>query len=293
MEPKVYIDGELYPKSEAKISVFDHGLLYGDGVFEGIRIYSGRIFRFKAHIDRLYDSAKSIGLAIPLSRSRMDEAVVDTVRANGFRDAYIRLVVTRGVGDLGLDPKKCKIGSVIIIVDKIQLYPEELYRQGIKVITAATRRVSPDMFSPMAKSLNYLNNILAKMEANQAGCPESLMLNAQGLVAECTADNIFLVKHGELLTPAPEHAILLGVTRAVAMELARSLGINVRELPVTRHDVYLADECFLTGTGAELVPVVALDERLIGNGKPGPLTGKLRKEFSKLRETEGEDLFAG
>ena len=292
MEPRVYIDGQLYPKSEAKISVFDHGLLYGDGVFEGIRVYSGRIFRFRQHIDRLYESALSIGLEVPLARERLERAVVDTVRTNGFREAYIRLVATRGVGDLGLDPGKCGKGSVIIIVDKIQLYPEKLYREGIKVITAATRRVSPDMLSPKCKSLNYLNNILAKMEANQAGCSESLMLNAQGLVSECTADNIFIVRGGELFTPAPEHGILLGITRAVTLEIARNLGIRVHELPLTRHDIYAADECFLTGTGAELVPVIALDERRIGGGKPGPVTGKLLGEFRKLRESEGEDLFA-
>ncbi len=292
MEPKVYIDGKLYPKSEAKISVFDHGLLYGDGVFEGIRVYSGRIFRFAQHIDRLYESANSIGLAIPLNRGEMDKAVIDTVKTNGFREAYIRLVVTRGVGDLGIDPKKCKKGTVIIIVDKIQLYPERLYKEGIKVVTAATRRFSPDMVNPLTKSLNYLNNILAKMEANLAGCPESLMLNAQGLVAECTADNIFIVRNGELLTPAPDQGILLGVTRRAAMEIARGFGIPVRELPLTRHDIYSADECFLTGTGAELVPVISLDERKIGNGRPGPLTAKLLKEFRKLRVGEGEDLFA-
>ena len=292
MEPKVYIDGKLYPKSEAKISVFDHGLLYGDGVFEGIRVYSGRIFRFAQHIDRLYESANSICLAIPLNRGEMDKAVIDTVKTNGFRDAYIRLVVTRGVGDLGIDPKKCEKGTVIIIVDKIQLYPERLYKEGIKVVTAATRRVSPDMVNPLTKSLNYLNNILAKMEANQAGCPESLMLNAQGLVAECTADNIFIVRNGELLTPAPDQGILLGVTRAAAIEIARGFGIPVRELPLTRHDIYSADECFLTGTGAELVPVIALDDRKIGNGRPGPVTAKLFKEFRKLQVGEGEDLFA-
>jgi branched-chain amino acid aminotransferase len=292
MEPKVYIDGELYPKSEAKISVYDHGLLYGDGVFEGIRIYSGRIFRFKEHIERLYQSARSIALDIPLKRESLEKALRDTVIANGMRDGYIRLVVTRGVGDLGLDPVKCKKGSVIIIVDKIQLYPEKVYQEGIKVVIAATRRLSPDMISPRTKSLNYLNNILAKMEAAQAGCSESLMLNAQGMVTECTADNIFIVRDGELLTPAPDQGILLGITRQATIELAREQGISVREVPLARYDIYLADECFLTGTGAELVPVVSLDERKIGNGKPGPITGKLLKVFRELRESEGDDLFS-
>jgi len=292
MEPKVYIDGKLYPKSEAKISVFDHGLLYGDGVFEGIRVYSGRIFRFNEHMDRLYESARSIGLTVPLSRGELEEAVIYTVKTNGLRDAYIRLVITRGVGDLGLDPRKCEHGSVIVIVDKIQLYPEKLYKEGISVITASTRRVSPDMLNPLVKSLNYLNNILANMEANHAGCPESLMLNAQGLVAECSGDNIFIVKNGKLLTPGPDQGILLGVTRAVTIELAGKLGITVHESQLTRHDIYVADECFLTGTGAELVPVISLDDRTIGDGRPGPITGKLFKEFRKLRENEGKNLFA-
>ena len=292
MEPKVYIDGKLYPKSEAKISVFDHGLLYGDGVFEGIRVYSGRIFRLNEHLDRLYESARSIGLTIPLSRGGLEEAVIYTVKTNGLRDAYIRLVITRGVGDLGLDPHKCENGSVIVIVDKIQLYSEKLYKEGISVITASTRRVSPDMLNPLVKSLNYLNNILADMEANPAGCPESLMLNAQGLVAECSGDNIFIVKKGELLTPGPDQGILLGVTRAVTIELAGKLGITVHESKLTRHDIYVADECFLTGTGAELVPVISLDDRTIGDGRPGPMTGKLFKEFRKLRENEGKKLFA-
>jgi len=292
MEPRVYIDGKLYPKSEARISVFDHGLLYGDGIFEGIRVYSGRIFRLSEHLDRLYQGAADIDLTIPLDCSGMEKAVVDTVRANGFRDAYIRLVATRGVGDLGLDPVKCAVGSVIIIVDKIQLYPEELYRQGINVTTTNIKRISPEGKSPVVKSLNYLNNILGKIEANRAGCQEGLMLNFEGLVAECTADNIFIVKDGELITPAAEQGILLGITRAATMEIAVNLGIKVREIPLSRDEVYQADECFLTGTGAELVPVVTLDERKIGDGTPGPVTFKLLEEYRKLCENEGEDLFA-
>lgn len=292
MEPKVYIDGTLYPKSEARISVFDHGLLYGDGVFEGIRVYSGRIFRFAEHMDRLYESAEVIKLQIPLSREELEQAVVDTVKANGMSDAYIRLVVTRGEGDLGIDPKKCSRSSIIIIVDKIQLYDEKLYKEGIPIITASTRRISPDMISQRVKSLNYLNNIIAKMEANLAGVPESLMLSADGYVCECSADNIFIVKRGELLTPSPEFPILLGVTRAVVMEIAVRKGVPVRELPLTLHDVYVADECFLTGTGAELIPVIFIDRRKIGSGKPGPVTGMLLEEFQSLRNSEGTNLFA-
>ncbi len=292
MEPKVYIDGTLYPKSEAKINVFDHGLLYGDGVFEGIRVYSGRIFRFAEHMERLYEGAEVIRLQIPLSRQKLEQAVVDTVKANGMRDAYIRLVVTRGEGDLGIDPKKCSRSSIIIIVDKIQLYDEKLYKEGIPIITASTRRISPDMISQRVKSLNYLNNIIAKMEANLAGVPESLMLSADGYVCECSADNIFIVKRGELLTPSPEFPILLGVTRAVVMEIAVRKGVPVRELPLTLHDVYVADECFLTGTGAELIPVISIDRRKIGSGKPGPVTGMLLEEFQSLRNSEGTNLFA-
>lgn len=292
MEPKVYIDGTLYPKSEAKISVFDHGLLYGDGVFEGIRLYSGRIFRFAEHMDRLYEGAAVIRLQIPLSRQKLEQEVVDTVKANGMRDAYIRLVVTRGEGDLGIDPKKCSRSSIIIIVDKIQLYDEKLYKEGIPIITASTRRISPDMISQRVKSLNYLNNIIAKMEANLAGVPESLMLSADGYVCECSADNIFIVKRGEVLTPSPEFPILLGVTRTVVMEIAVRKGVPVRELPLTLHDVYVADECFLTGTGAELIPVISIDRRKIGSGKPGPVTGMLLEEFRSLRNSEGTNLFA-
>ena len=291
MEPEVYIDGSLYPKSKAKISVYDHGLLYGDGIFEGIRVYSGRIFRFKEHIDRLYESARAIKLRISLSREELEQAVVDTVKANGMKDAYIRLVVTRGVGDLGIDPKKCSVSSVIIIVDKITLYDEKLYQQGIAIITASTRRISPDMISQRVKSLNYLNSITAKMEADLAGVPESLMLNADGYVCECSADNIFIVRGGELLTPSPEFPILLGITRAVVMEIAVKKGLPVRELPLTLCDVYLADECFLTGTGAELIPVISVDGRTIGSGKPGPVAGMLLEEFRTLRNSEGTSLF--
>jgi len=291
MEPRVYIDGTFYPKSEAKINVYDRGFLYGDGVFEGIRVYSGRIFRLKEHMDRLYESAGSISLKIPLSRQELNQAVVDTVKANGLKDAYIRLVVTRGAGDLGLDPSKCSGSSIIIIVDEIQLYPEKLYQEGISIITASTRRISPDMINPRVNSLNYLNSIMAKMEANLAGVPESLMLNQGGYVCECTAENIFIVKRGELLTPSPDFPILLGVTRAVVIEIAAKKGVPMREIPLTLHDIYIADECFLTGTGAELIPVVSMDGRKIASGKPGPMTGMLLSEFRTLRNSEGTDLF--
>lgn len=291
METKVYVDGTIYPKSKAKISVYDHGLLYGDGVFEGIRVYSGHIFRFKEHMDRLYESATCIRLEIPLPRKEVEKAVIDTVKANGLRDAYIRLVITRGVGDLGLDPNKCGRGSIIIIVDKIKLYDDLLYQKGIKVITASTRRISPDMISQRVKSLNYLNSILAKMESNLAGVPESLMLNSQGYVCECSADNIFLVRDGKLLTPSPEFPILLGITRAVVMEIAEKKNIPVYEKALTLHDVYSADECFLTGTGAELIPVISVDERTVGDGSPGPITGMLLEGFRTLRNSEGTDVF--
>lgn len=291
MEPKVYIDGELYPKSRAKVSVYDHGLLYGDGVFEGIRIYSGRIFRFVEHMDRLYESARSIRLEIPISREELEKAVIDTVRENGLRDGYIRLVVTRGVGDLGLDPKKCGKGSIIVIADKIQLYPEKLYQEGITVITASTRRPKPDMLSSKVKSLNYLNSIMAKMEANLAGCIEALMLDSDGYVCECSADNVFVVRSGEIFTPAPEFSLLLGVTRAVVIEIARGLGLALHETPLTRHEIYTADEFFVTGTGAELVPVISLDGRQIGDGRPGPVTARLLEEFRRLRTSEGTEVF--
>lgn len=292
MEPMVYVDGEMYPKSEAKISVFDHGLLYGDGIFEGIRVYSGRIFRFKEHMDRLFESARCLRLQLPLERAGIERAVEDTVRANGMREAYIRLVVTRGTGDLGLDPRKCKKSTLIVIVDKITVYNEELYAQGIPIITSSTRRIRPDMLDQRAKSLNYLNSIMAKIEANIAGVDEALMLDCNGNVAECSVDNIFIVKNGKLLTPGLEFPILAGVTRAVVLELAQQLEIPAVECTLTLHDVYCADEFFLTGTGAELMPVISVDSRTIGDGRPGPLTAGLLKEFRALRAVEGVDLFA-
>jgi branched-chain amino acid aminotransferase len=282
MAPKVYINGKLFDKADAKVSVYDHGLLYGDGVFEGIRVYSGKVFRLKEHIERLYESARAIWLEIPLSPRQMAEAVESTVRANAKQDGYIRLVVTRGGGSLGLDPRKTSDPQVIIIVDDIVMYPQELYDNGMEIVTAATIRSNPNAVNPRIKSLNYLNNIMAKVEGIRAGCHEALMLNDKGEVAECTGDNVFLVKHAVLKTPPLDAGILEGVTRNAVIELARAAGIPVQEPPLTRHDVYTADECFLTGTAAEVIPIVKVDGRPIGSGKPGPITRQLREAFHRL-----------
>lgn len=279
---KVWINGTLFDKSDAKISVWDHGLLYGDGIFEGLRVYGGAAFLLEQHIDRLYDSARHILLEIPLSREQMTQAVLDTVKANAKKDGYIRLVVTRGPGTLGLDPHKCSDPQVIIIVDDISLYPAEFYERGLHVITSSIIRNHPNALNPRIKSLNYLNNILAKIEADRAGCQEAIMLNHNGEVAECTADNIFLVKHGLLRTPHLAAGILEGVTRSLVIELARAANIAVQEMSLTRHDVYSAEECFLTGTAAEVAPIVECDGRPIGNGKPGPITRQLRERFQQL-----------
>ncbi len=279
---KVYINGQLYDKADAKVSVYDHGLLYGDGVFEGIRLYAGKIFKLAEHVDRLYESARTIALTIPLTKEQFADAIKKTVQASGLTDGYIRPVVTRGVGDLGIDPRKCKEAEVIIIVDKITLYPPETYEQGMAIITAGTIRNHPAALNPRIKSLNYLNNILAKIEANIAGCQEALMLNHLGQIAECTADNVFIVKRGVLKTPTLEAGALEGVTRGTVMDLARAAGIPVQELPLQRHDLYAADECFLTGTGAEIVPVVKCDDRPIGSGKPGPITRRLIDTYRKV-----------
>ncbi len=286
---KIYIDGVFYSKEDAKISVFDHGLLYGDGIFEGIRFYNGRVFRLEEHIDRLYDSARAIALDIPLSKAEMTEATLASCRENNLRDGYIRLVVTRGVGDLGLNPKNCIRPTTIIIADGIKLYPEELYTNGLKVVTCATRRVAPAAFSPAVKSLNYLNNILAKIEAGNAG--EGLMLNEQGYVAEATGDNVFLIKKGVLFTPPISAGALGGITRNTVIELAQEAGIEVKEVMLTRYDCYTADEFFLTGTAAEIIPVVDLDGRPIGDGKPGPLTGKLSGHYRELTQASGAPIY--
>ncbi|HBI41520.1 MAG TPA: branched-chain amino acid aminotransferase [Planctomycetales bacterium] len=278
---KVYINGKFFDKADARISVYDHGLLYGDGVFEGIRIYGSRIFRLHEHIERLYESAKHIALEIPLTREQIMEAVRGTVQINDKKDGYIRLVVTRGAGGLGLDPRKTTDPQIIIIVDDISMYPRELYENGLEVITSSYIRPPSNALNPRIKSLNYLNNILAKIEAIRAGCLEAIMLNGNGEVAECTGDNIFLVKRGVLKTPPAHAGILEGITRGVIMELAVAAQVPLQETTLTRHDVYTADECFLTGTGAEIIPVVMCDGRVIGTGKPGPITRQLRERFQE------------
>ena len=282
MSLKVYINGRLYDKQDAKISVYDHGFLYGDGVFEGIRSYGGKVFRLAEHLDRLWDSAKAIWLEIPLSKQEMARAIEDTLAENGIKDGYIRVVVTRGCGTLGLDPNECSDPQVIIITDHISLYPDELYQKGLEIVTVSTIRNHPAALNPRVKSLNYLNNILAKIEGLQAGCVEALMLNHKGEVAECTGDNLFLVRDGRITTPPNEAGILEGITRQAVINLARDLGVDVREAPLTKHDVYIADECFLTGTAAEVVPVVKVDSRTIGDGTPGQITRQLMAQFKKL-----------
>ncbi len=290
MALKVYVDGKYYGERDAKISVFDHGLLYGDGVFEGIRAYNGRVFKLKEHIDRLFYSAKGILLTIPMSHRDLMAAVVDTCRKNKIRDGYIRLVVTRGVGTLGLNPNRCKKPSIIIIADKIQLYPVEVYNRGLEIITVPTTRNLHNAVNPAIKSLNYLNNILAKIEANNSGCEEAIMLNAEGYVAECTGDNIFIVKDDELMTPPLSAGALYGITRKVVMEIGADSGLRVSEPNLTRYDLFNADECFVTGTGAELVPVVKIDGRVIGNGKPGAVTKRLVSQYHALTKASGEPI---
>ncbi len=287
----VYVNGEFLPQPEAKVSVFDHGFLYGDGVFEGIRAYHGRVFKLREHMERLYDSARAILLTVPLEFEELRRAVLETCRRNGIRDGYIRLVVSRGPGDLGLDPRKCSRPTVVIIADTIQLYPEELYREGMRIVTVATRRNAPEALNPRIKSLNYLNNILAKIEANLAGYPEVLMLSPEGYVAECTGDNIFIVRRGRLLTPPDHLGILEGITRNTVMELAREMGVPVEEKVLTRYELYSAEECFLTGTAAEVVPVVEVDGRRIGTGKPGEITRRLMDGFRRLTLTEGDAIY--
>ena len=273
--PLIYLDGKLLPESEAKISVFDHGLLYGDGVFEGIRFYNGRVFRLTEHLVRLYESARSICLNVPLTFEELEKATLDTVAANNLRDGYIRLVVTRGVGSLGLNPYQCPKASVFIIAGSISLYPAEKYEKGLAMVTCATRRPAPAALSPQVKSLNYLNNVMAKIEAIQGGGEEGVMLNEQGYVAECTGDNLFILKKGKVYTPPISAGGLDGITRGVAIELLTELGVPVIESNLTRHDIFVAEECFLTGTAAEVIAAVVLDRRIIGDGKPGALTQKL------------------
>lgn len=287
----VYINGKFFPKEKAFISVFDHGFLYGDGVFEGIRAYNGRIFQLDPHIDRLYFSAQIITLKIPMGKKEMREAIIATVRKNKLRDSYIRVVVSRGEGDLGLDPKKCNHPNVIIIASTIELYDQTYYEKGLSVVTVPTRRNIPEALDPKIKSLNYLNNILAKIETNLAGVPEGIMLNREGYVAEATGDNIFIVREDELFTPAPYSGILVGITRNVAIQLAREENLTVHETLLTLYDLYTAEECFLTGTAAEIVPVVRIDGRKIGKGKPGTITRRLMARFRELTQKEGTSVY--
>jgi len=282
MPLKININGKYFDKENAKVSVYDHGFLYGDGVFEGMRSYGGKVFRLKQHLDRLWASAKGIWLTIPISQEQMAQQVNDTLATNGIKDGYIRLVVTRGAGALGLDPNRCSDPQVIVIADHIQLYPKEMYDNGLSIVTASTIRNHSAALSPRIKSLNYLNNIMAKIEGLQAGCVEALMLNAKGEVAECTGDNIFIVRKGVLQTPPIDAGILEGITRDAVIELAGEMGLSVQQIALTRHDVFIAEECFLTGSAAEVIPVVKLDSRQIGDGKPGPITKKLTERFHKL-----------
>ena len=278
---QIYISGQFFDKENAKISVFDHGFLYGDGVFEGMRSYDGIVFRLREHMIRLWNSAKALMIEIPITLEAMEAAVYETLKIKQIKDGYIRLVVTRGIGTLGLDAHLCHYPQVIIIADHLALYPKEYYEKGLEIVTAATVRTNPSMVSPQIKSLNYLNNILAKIEGHQAGCIEVLMLNTKGEVAECSGDNIFIIRHGRLHTPPPEAGILEGITRRTVMEIAVEMEIPVKEAPMMRYDIFTADECFLTGSAAELIPVVKLDGRPIGDGKPGTMTKKLLERFQK------------
>lgn len=291
MELKIYIDGQFYPESEAKVSVFDHGLLYGDGIFEGIRFYNSRVFKLREHLERLWDSARAIMLTIPMTIDEMEEATLETIRQNGLRDGYIRLVVTRGKGNLGLSPDRCPKASVIIIAATIQLYPPEAYERGMTVVTVATRRVAPAALSPAVKSLNYLNNIMAKIEANLAKADEGLMLNEEGYVAECTGDNVFIIKRGEIYTPPIYAGSLRGITWQAVLDIAAELGLKVTVQPLTRYDLYTAAEFFLTGTAAEVIAAVKLDGRVIGDGKSGPITNRIIAKFRELTQSTGTAIY--
>jgi len=288
---KIYLDGQFLAEPDAKISVFDHGLLYGDGVFEGIRFYNGRVFLLEDHLDRLYDSAKAILLTVPLERDAMREMVLETCRQNNLRDGYIRLVITRGKGDLGLNPNKCPKPTIFCIAATIELYPEKLYTEGLRVNTVPTQRISPAMLSPAIKSLNYLNNILAKIEGNLYGAQESIMLNAQGYVAECTADNIFVIKKDQIFTPHISDGALGGITRRLMFELAKELGLEIKEVNLTRYDLFVADELFATGSGAEVVPISEVDGRKIGSGRLGPITAEFIKAFKARTQSTGTPIY--
>ena len=284
---QIYINGEYFEKADAKISVFDHGLLYGDGVFEGIRVYDNKVFRLDEHLERLYESAKAIDLTIPLSKDKLKKDTLEAVRRNKLTDAYIRLIVTRGIGSLGLNPYICGPPGIIIIVDKIALYPKELYEKGLALVTVATQRNLPEAVNPRIKSLKYLNNILAKIEAINAGVEEAIMLNSFGLVSECAGDNIFAVRKGILLTPSISMGVLEGITRNDVIRMAREKKIEVKQVVMTRHDLFIADECFLTGSAAEIVPVIKIDGRVIGDGRPGAITRDLMKSYHRLTRKEG------
>jgi len=292
-EQWIFLGGEFVTKENAKISVYDHGFLYGDGVFEGIRVYDGNIFRLNEHLVRLYNSAKSIMLDVPYSMEELTDIIVETVRKNGYTDAYIRVVISRGTGDLGLDPANCSRAQTVIIVEPLSIYPKEMYESGLEIITVATRRNRPDVLDPKIKSLNYLNNILVKLEANLAGVSEALMLNDEGYVAEGSADNIFIVKGNTLKTPPGYLGALEGITRNAIIEIATELGYDVKEVPFTRHDIYVADEAFLTGTAAEVIAVVKVDGRVIGDGKPGKETKKLLEAFRERVTEEGVKVYQG
>ncbi|MCS7139925.1 MAG: branched-chain-amino-acid transaminase [Candidatus Nezhaarchaeota archaeon] len=289
-EPLVYINGELVPKSQAKISVFDHGFLYGDGVFESVMVYNGVAFKLREHIDRLYDSAKALCLEIPMSKEELIKTVVETIRINGLRNAYVRVLVTRGVGDLGLDPRKCSKPTLIIIVDKIKLFGDDAYSRGVTAIISSVRRDRVDATTHEIKSMNYLNSILAKLEANAVGADEAIMLDERGFVAEGATDNVFMVKNGIIYTPPRSSGILPGITRARVMKLAEDLGYKVVERDITPAELLTADEVFLTGTAVSIVPVVKIAGRVIGDGKPGPITRKLIEEFKRIREDPSEGV---
>ncbi|HVM45067.1 MAG TPA: branched-chain-amino-acid transaminase [Candidatus Thermoplasmatota archaeon] len=287
---KVYLNGRFVPEAEAKISVYDHGFLYGDGVFEGIRAYNGRVFRLREHVERLYESAKAIALEIPMTQDEMHDLILESCRVNDLRDAYIRPIIARGVGDLGLDPRKCKQATVVVLARQFGALYGDKYEKGLKLCTVSARRNSPNSLSPNIKSLNYLNNILARLEVNAQGCDEGIMLDMQGFVSEATADNIFLVKRGVVITP-PTYNSLKGITRQAVIDIARESGYEVQEVPITMFDVYNADELFITGTAAEIAPCVVADNRTIGDGRPGPVTKHLIEGFRRLTTTTGSPIF--
>ena len=291
MSRNIYLNGEIVPEDEAKVSVFDHGYLYGDGIFEGIRAYNGRVFMLDEHIKRLYESAKTIMLDIPLNKEEMEAAILKTIRANDLEDAYIRVVVSRGEGDLGLDPRKCPEPTVVIIASGIQLYPEELYETGLKLVTVPTRRNGPEMVNPRIKSLNYLNNIMARIEANMQDAPEAIILNSDGYVAECTGDNIFIIDEDTLYTPPKYAGILKGTKRELVLEIAADMELEVKEELFTRHDLFNADECFLSGTAAEVIPVVEVDSRKVGDGEVGDKTTALIAKFREIANSTGREIY--